>query len=150
MKRSLNTVTMNVSWQVLHGSPSVRSLAAYPSPGNFRFFHLGNRTSGNGSEVSSGSLSSLCLQNAVTLSTVNCTITPVNVSKSLLGFYRAIVSNDLGSVDITFSINKEGIYTLNCSWMFYRAGFTNFVFTRHALSCFALYFNYILERCFFQ
>ena len=33
---------------------------------------------------------------------------------------------------------------------FYRAGFTNFVFTRHALSCFALYFNYILESCFFQ
>ena len=84
------------------------SLAAYPSPDNFRFFHLGNRTSGNGSEVSSGRFSSLCLQNAVTLSTVNCTITPVDVPKSLLGFYRATVSNDLGSVDITFSVDKEG------------------------------------------
>ena len=36
------------------------------------------------------------------------------------------------------------------SCKFYRAGFTNFVFTRHALSCFALYFNYILESYFFQ
>ena len=35
-------------------------------------------------------------------------------------------------------------------YSFYRAGFTNFVFTRHALPCFALYFNYILESCFFQ
>ena len=84
------------------------SLAAYPSPDHFRFFHLGNRTSGNGSEVSSGRFSSLCLQNAVTLSTVNCTITPVDVPKALLGFYRATVSNDLGSVDITFSVDKEG------------------------------------------
>ena len=84
------------------------SLAAYPSPDNLRLFHLGNRMSGNGAEVSSGRFSSLCLQNAVTLSTVNCTITPVDVPKSLLGFYRATVSNDLGSVDITFSIDKEG------------------------------------------
>ena len=84
------------------------SLAAYPSPDHFRFFHLGNRTSGNGSEMSSGRFSSLCLQNAVTLSTVNCTITPVDVPKALLGFYRATVSNDLGSVDITFSVDKEG------------------------------------------
>ena len=44
------------------------SLAAYHSPDHFRFFHLGNRTSGNGSEVSSGRFSSLCLQNAVKLS----------------------------------------------------------------------------------
>ena len=84
------------------------SQAAYPSPDNLRLFHLGNRMSGNGAEVSSGRFSSLCLQNAVTLSTVNCTITPVDVPKSLLGFYRATVSNDLGSVDITFSIDKEG------------------------------------------
>ena len=84
------------------------SLAAYHSPDHFRFFHLGNRTSGNGSEVSSGRFSSLCLQNAVKLSTVNCTITPVNVPKALLGFYRATVSNDLGSVDITFSVDNEG------------------------------------------
>ena len=87
------------------------SLAAYPSPDHFRFFHLGNRTSGNGSEVSSGRFSSLCLQNAVTLSTVNCTITPVDVPKALVGFFRATVANDLGSVDITFSVDKEGIYT---------------------------------------
>ena len=84
------------------------SLVAYPSPYHFRFFHLGNRTSGNGSEVSSGRFSSLCLQNAVTLSTVNCTITPVDVPKSLLGFYRATLSNALGSVDITFSLANEG------------------------------------------
>ena len=84
------------------------SLAAYLTPDNFRFFHLGDRTSGNGSEVSSGRFSSLCLQNAVTLSTVNCVITPVDVAKPFLGFYRAIVSNDLGSVDITFSVDKEG------------------------------------------
>ena len=90
------------------------SLAAYPSPDHFRFFHLGNRTSGNGSEVSSGRFSSLCLQNALTLSTVNCTITPVDVPKALLGFYRAIVSNDLGIVDITFSVGNEG----NGLWMY--------------------------------
>ena len=84
------------------------TLAAYPSPDNFRFFHLGNRTSGNVSEVSSGRFSSLYLQNAVTLSTVNCVITPVNVPKSLLGFYRATVSNVLGNVDITFSVGNEG------------------------------------------
>ena len=90
------------------------SLAAYPSPDHFRFFHLGNRTSGNGSEVSSGRFSSLCLQNALTLSTVNCTITPVDVPKALLGFYRAIVSNDLGIVNITFSVDKEG----NGLWMY--------------------------------
>ena len=90
------------------------SLAAYPSPDHFRFFHLGNRTPGNGSEVSSGRFSSLCLQNAVTLSTVNCTITPVNVPKSLLGFYRATVSNVLGNVDITFSVGNEG----NGLWMY--------------------------------
>ena len=87
------------------------ALAAYPSPDHFRFFHLGNRTSGNGSEVSSGRFSSLCLQNAVTLSTVNCTITPVDVPKALVGFFRATVANDLGSVDITFTVDKEGIYT---------------------------------------
>ena len=90
------------------------SLAVYPSPDHFRFFHLGNRTSGNGSEVSSGRFSSLCLRNAVTLSTVNCTITPVDVPKALLGFYRATVSNDLGSVDITFCLDKEG----NGLWMY--------------------------------
>ena len=84
------------------------ALAAYPSPDHFRFFHLGNRTSGNGSEVPSGRFSSLCVQNAVTLSTVNCTITPVDVPKSLVGFFRAILSNDLGSVDITFSVANEG------------------------------------------
>ena len=44
----------------------------------------------------------------MTLSTVNCVITPVNVPKAFLGFYRASVSNDLGSVDITFSVDKEG------------------------------------------
>ena len=90
------------------------SLAAYPTPDNFRFFHLGDRTSGNGSEVSSGRFSSLCLQNAVTLPTVNCVITPVDVAKPFLGFYRAIVSNDLGSVDITFCVDKEG----NGLWMY--------------------------------
>ena len=84
------------------------SLAAYPSPDKFRFIHLGNRTSGNGAEVSFGRFSSMCLRNAVTLSTVNCVITPVDVPKALLGFYRAIVSNDLGSVDITFSVGNEG------------------------------------------
>ena len=33
--------------------------------------------------------------------------------------------------------------------VFYRTGFANF-FRRHAFSCFARYFNYILESCFFQ
>ena len=84
------------------------SLAAYPSPDNSRFFHLGNRTSGNGSEVSSGRFFSLCLRNAVTLSTVNCVITPVDVPKTLLGFYRANVYNALGTMDIMFSVDKEG------------------------------------------
>ena len=85
------------------------ALAAYPSPDNFVFFHLGNVTSSPGSEVSSSRFSSLCRQDAVTLSMVNCTITPVDVPKALLGFYRATVSNELGSVNITFSIQSEGI-----------------------------------------
>ena len=85
------------------------ALAAYPSPDNFVFFHLGNVTSSPGSEVSSSRFSSLCRQDAVTLSIVNCTITPVDVSKDLLGFYRVTVSNELGSVNITFSIDSEGI-----------------------------------------
>ena len=85
------------------------SLAAYPSPDNFVFFHLGNVTSSRGTEVTSIRFSSLCQQDAVTLSMVNCTITPVDVSKDLLGFYRVTVSNELGSVNITFSIDSEGI-----------------------------------------
>ena len=85
------------------------SLTAYPSPDNFVFFHLGNVTSNHGSEVPSSRFFSLCRQNAVTLSMVNCTITPVDVPKALLGFYRATVSNELGSVNITFSIESEGI-----------------------------------------
>ena len=88
------------------------SLAAYPRPDYFVFFHLGNMTSGPGSEVSSSRFSSLCRQDAVTLSTVNCTITPVDVPKTLLGFYRATVSNELGSVNFTFSIESEGIKIL--------------------------------------
>ena len=89
------------------------SLAAYPSPDTFHFFHLGNRTSGNGSEVSSGRFSSLSTKCCDTVH-VNCTITPVDVPKALLGFYRATVSNDLGSVDITFCLDKEG----NGLWMY--------------------------------
>ena len=85
------------------------SLAAYPSPDNFVFFHLGNVTSERGSEVSSSRFSSLCRQDAVTLSMVNCTIRPVDVPKAFLGFYRTTVSNELGSVNITFSLESEGI-----------------------------------------
>ena len=85
------------------------SLAAYPSPDNFVFFHLGNVTSSRGSEVSSSRFSSLCRQDAVTLSMVNCTITPVDVPKDLLGFYRTTVSNQLGNVNITFFLESEGI-----------------------------------------
>ena len=84
------------------------SLAAYPSPDRFRFFHLGNRMSGSGSEVLSGRFSSMCLQNAVGIFMVKCTIAPVNVPKSLLGYYRLTVINDLGSVNVTFCINREG------------------------------------------
>ena len=101
------------------------SLAAYPSPDSFVFFHLGNVTSGRGSEVSSSRFSSLCRQDAVTLSMVYCTITPVDVPKTLLGFYRTTISNDIGSVNFIFSIESEGIVVFVLVHSFFKTDWLN-------------------------
>ncbi|XP_070201132.1 uncharacterized protein [Littorina saxatilis] len=78
------------------------TLEANPVPDTFRFVHLGNQLPDMETNMSDR-FTSECTQKTKGSYFVTCTVTPLNISELLPGFYKVSVSNELGSVDVTIN-----------------------------------------------
>ncbi|KAK7106487.1 uncharacterized protein [Littorina saxatilis] len=90
------------------------SLAAYPVPDRFVFFHLSNLTS-VGLNMS-GKFSGGCEQDRITEFTVNCEVTFLDRLQNVEGLYMAEMYNDLGKVEVKFSIQEREDKPLMGQW----------------------------------
>ncbi|XP_070201167.1 uncharacterized protein [Littorina saxatilis] len=80
---------------------------SYPAPDNFTFIHLHHETSTDGSTVSSSWFSASCTQDNAEQLMVMCFITPRAIPEQRLGYYRVVISNDFGSVEVMLLIDTE-------------------------------------------
>ncbi|KAK7106353.1 hypothetical protein V1264_017618 [Littorina saxatilis] len=83
-------------------------LTAYPVPDHVQFsYHDKQGSKSQGEIVPKEMFSFNCKQNTHIHSFVDCMIVPIEVPKESLGFYTANVSNELGSVNISFVIKSK-------------------------------------------
>ncbi|XP_070201134.1 uncharacterized protein [Littorina saxatilis] len=83
------------------------TLEANPVPEMFRFIYLGSQLSSAPDKMSSEMFSSECTQSSEANFSATCSVKALDISQCLPGIYNVSVSNQFGSVDVTFFIYNK-------------------------------------------